>query len=92
MLVLTLLAYGCPVAAIVAAFMLDERTVLAWQSKAGTHAEQVQAAVVCNGKRSKTPGRSVRVGASTVRRSPSFFGKLPQHDTGFQHGHDRRTG
>jgi transposase-like protein len=48
-LVLTLLAYGCPIAAIVAAFLLDERTVLAWQSKAGTHAEQVQATVVCNG-------------------------------------------
>lgn len=48
-LVLTLLAHGCPIAAIVAAFLLDERTVLAWQSKAGTHAEQVQAAVVCNG-------------------------------------------
>ena len=26
-----------------------QRTVLAWQSKAGTHAEQIQAAVVCNG-------------------------------------------
>jgi transposase-like protein len=48
-LVLTLLAHGCPIAAIVAAFLLDARTVLAWQSKAGTHAEQIQAAVVCNG-------------------------------------------
>ncbi|MBM4459664.1 MAG: hypothetical protein FJ011_18200 [Chloroflexi bacterium] len=48
-LVLTLLAHGCPVVAIVAAFLLDERTILAWQSKAETHAEQVQAAVVCNG-------------------------------------------
>jgi transposase-like protein len=28
--VLTLLAYGCPVQAIVAAFALDERTVRAW--------------------------------------------------------------
>ncbi len=49
-LVLTLLAYGCPAAAIVAAFVLDARTVLAWQGKAGTHAEQIQAAVVCHGK------------------------------------------
>ena len=48
-LVLTLLAHGCPVMAIVVAFMLDARTVLAWQRKAGQHAEQVQAAVVCNG-------------------------------------------
>jgi len=48
-LVLTLLAQGCPIAAIVAAFWLAERTVLAWQRQAGTHAEQIQAAVVCNG-------------------------------------------
>jgi len=48
-LVLTLLAHGCPVAAIAVAFMLDPRTVLAWQRKAGAHAEQIQAAVVCNG-------------------------------------------
>lgn len=31
-LVVTLLAHGCPVAAIVAAFQLDERTVYAWHS------------------------------------------------------------
>lgn len=48
-LVLTLLAHGCPSAAIVAAFLLDARTVRAWQRQAGTHAEQIQAAVVCNG-------------------------------------------
>ena len=47
--VLTLLAHGCPIAAIVAAFLLDERSVRAWQSNAGPHAEQIQAAVVCNG-------------------------------------------
>jgi hypothetical protein len=39
----TLLAYGCPVAAIVAAFFLDERTVLRWQRKASHHGQQVQA-------------------------------------------------
>src|SRR5215212_2019 len=40
--VLSLLAFGCPVPAIVAAFALDERTIAAWQEKAGTHARAVQ--------------------------------------------------
>jgi transposase-like protein len=37
-IVITLLAYGCPVQAIVAAFGLDERTVADWQRRAGRHA------------------------------------------------------
>ena len=37
--VITLLAYGCPKAAIVAAYGLDKRTVRAWLVKAGTHCE-----------------------------------------------------
>jgi transposase-like protein/IS1 family transposase len=37
-LVLTLLLHGCPIAAIVAAFALDERTVRAWLHTAGAHA------------------------------------------------------
>jgi transposase-like protein len=39
--VVTLLAYGCPVQAIVAAFSLDERTVARWQRKAGLQAKRV---------------------------------------------------
>ena len=39
--VLTLLAYGCPVAAVVAAYGLDVRTVRAWQQKAGAHCQGV---------------------------------------------------
>lgn len=38
---LTLLAYGCPLAAIVAAFGLDERTLTSWQRRAGEHCEKV---------------------------------------------------
>ena len=49
-LVLTLLAYGCPVPAIVAAFVLDERTVASWQRKAGHHGEGIQDRIVCNGQ------------------------------------------
>jgi hypothetical protein len=48
--VLTLLAFGCPLQAIVATFAVDERTVSDWQRKAGRHAQGVQAAVVCNGQ------------------------------------------
>ncbi len=48
--VLTLLAGGCPIPAIVFAFGLDERTVVAWQRKAGGHAKQVQAQAVCQGQ------------------------------------------
>jgi transposase-like protein len=40
-LVVTLLAYGCPVQAIVMAFGLDERTVLDWQARSGQHCQRV---------------------------------------------------
>ncbi len=40
-IVVTLLAHGCPVQAIVAAFKLDERTILSWQRRAGEQSERV---------------------------------------------------
>jgi transposase-like protein len=40
-LVVTLLAHGCPVQAIVAAFGLDERTVAAWLRRSGEHCQRV---------------------------------------------------
>jgi transposase-like protein len=40
-LVVTLLACGCPLQAIVVAFGLDERTVQDWQARAGQHCERV---------------------------------------------------
>lgn len=40
-IVVALLAYGCPVQAIVAAYGLDERTVRAWLLKAGKQSQQV---------------------------------------------------
>jgi len=49
-LVLTLLAYGCPPAAIVVAFRIDERTLRDWQAKAGEQGKRVQAQIVCNGR------------------------------------------
>jgi transposase-like protein len=49
-LVVTLLAYGCPPRAIVAAFGYDERTVAAWQQRAGHHCEQMHRATVQQGR------------------------------------------
>jgi transposase-like protein len=39
MLVLTLLAYGCPTQAAALAFELDERTIKSWWQRAGAHCE-----------------------------------------------------
>jgi hypothetical protein len=44
--VTTLLAYGCPVQAIVAAFGLDERTVRSWLGRAGKQAQAVHERVI----------------------------------------------
>jgi len=39
--VITLLANGCPLQAIAAAFGLDERTISDWRDRAGSHSEEV---------------------------------------------------
>ena len=49
-MVLTLLCHGCPLQAIVAAFGLDERTVAAWQAKAGAHCRAVHEHLVQAGQ------------------------------------------
>ncbi len=41
MTVITLLAYGCPLQAIVAAYRFDERTVKEWWQRAGAHCQRV---------------------------------------------------
>lgn len=48
--VITLLAHGCPLQAIVAAFDLDERTVARWEREAGTHCRRVHEHVVEAGR------------------------------------------
>ena len=45
-IVVTLLAYGCPVQAIVAAFGFDERTVAAWWARSGRQGQAVQESLV----------------------------------------------
>jgi transposase-like protein len=49
-IVVTLLAYGCPLQAIVQAFGLDERTVASWRDRAGKHCQQVHQAIVQQGQ------------------------------------------
>src|SRR5229473_548193 len=49
-IVVTLVAYGCPTQAIVHAFGLDERTVARWQKRAGKHCQQVHEALVEQGR------------------------------------------
>ncbi len=48
--VLTLLAHGCPLQAIVAAFALDERTVADWQQRAGAQCQRVHTHLVQAGQ------------------------------------------
>jgi transposase-like protein len=48
--VVTLLAHGCPVQAIVAAFGLDERTVADWQARAGAQGRRVHEHLVQAGR------------------------------------------
>lgn len=49
-MVLTLLSYGCPTQAIVAAFGLDERTVAAWLARGGAQAQRVHEHLVQQGQ------------------------------------------
>jgi len=49
-IVVTLLAYGCPPQAIVHAFGLDERTVARWQERAGAHCQKIHEDQVMQGK------------------------------------------
>lgn len=48
MWVIVLLAYGCPVQAIVKAFGFDERTVKNWWQRAGVHCAHVHEAVIAS--------------------------------------------
>ena len=45
-LVVTLLAHGCPVQAIVAAFGFDERTIAEWWTRSGQHGQAVHESLV----------------------------------------------
>jgi transposase-like protein len=72
-LVLALLAYGCPIPAVVFAFGLSERTLADWQSKAGRHAKTVQQQLVCQGALEEAKSRLT---SCTPKRRPGRSGSL----------------
>jgi IS1 family transposase len=49
-IVVTLLAFGCPVQAIVQAYGLDERTVASWRDRAGQQCQRVHEAIIEQGQ------------------------------------------
>jgi transposase-like protein/IS1 family transposase len=49
-IVVTLLAFGCPVQAIVQAYGLDERTVASWRDRAGQQCQRVHEAIIKQGQ------------------------------------------
>ena len=49
-IVVTLLAYGCPLQAIVHTYGLDERTVASWRDRAGSHCQRVHHSIIEQGK------------------------------------------
>jgi hypothetical protein len=92
-LVTTLLAYGCPVQAIVAAFGLDERTVRAWLRRAGAHCQAVHEAVIGGSRldleqvqadeiKVKTQGGSVWMALAVMVRTRLWLGGVvsPKRD------------
>ncbi len=54
-IVVTLLAYGCPIQALVHAFEWDERTGASWRHRAGKHGKQVHTTIVQHGQRDLIP-------------------------------------
>jgi transposase-like protein/IS1 family transposase len=49
-IVVTLLAFGCPIQAIVQAYGLDERTVASWRDRAGQQCQRVHQALIEQGQ------------------------------------------
>lgn len=63
--VVTLLSYGCPLQAIVRAFALDERTVAAWQKRAGEQCQRVHTELMEAGK---VKSQHIQADAHTSKR------------------------
>lgn len=85
MLVITLLAYGCPVQAIVAAYGFDRRTVKQWWQRAGLQCEAVHANQVASAQldlqqaqadeiKVKAWGRSLWMGLSIMVSTRLWLG------------------
>jgi transposase-like protein len=77
-LVITLLAHGCPLQAIVAAFGLDERTVADWYSKSGSPARHGRFRGSSRKHRGEDPPSTGNV-EQAVRRAGQEAQLLAQH-------------
>jgi transposase-like protein len=66
--VITLLAWGCPVQAIVQAFDLDERTVQDWTVRAGAHCRRVHEEQVASGQVNAPHVQADEIWVKMVRR------------------------
>ncbi len=67
MCVLVLLAYGCPIQAIVKAFLLDERTVRDWHKRAGQHCQHVHEHLVASGQQDLEQVQADEIKAKTQK-------------------------
>jgi transposase-like protein len=76
-IVSTLLAFGTPPQAIVAAFGLDERTVYDWMERAGGHCQQVHEHLL-----TEQPCDLKQVGAGDLRADPPVAGWCPERQPG----------
>ena len=68
--VITLLAYGCPIQAIVKAFGLDERTVRSWWRRSGEHCRAVHTHTV---EHSHLDLQQAQADEIKVRRQEGYF-------------------
>ena len=92
-IVVTLLAYGCPVQAIVHAFGLDERTVAAWRDRAGALA-QARAEAARRRRHRRLPERRQEHPHLGDLGGPSEDRRLPVHHAGAEprrRAHGRRV-
>jgi len=67
MCVIVLLAYGCPIQAIVKAFLLDERTVRDWHKRAGQHCQQVHEHLVESSQHNLEQVQADEIKAKTLK-------------------------
>lgn len=70
MIVITLLAYGCPIQAIVKAFGFDERTVRDWWQRSGRHCQAVHE---CKVEKSQLDLQQVQADEIKVKRQDGHF-------------------
>lgn len=70
LLVIGLLAYGCPIQAIVHAFGLDERTVRDWWQRAGRHCQKVHEQAV---EQAQLDLQQVQADEIKVKRANGYF-------------------